>query len=241
MLGLGLGIGDGPSRGGSAALPYDPYWDNVVLALHFDGADDGTVVTDETGGHTANLNGGFVTKTAIKKFGTASGYFDGINNSVTFPDNSQFNITGVDYTIDMWVYITALPTVGAWSTLIAKHYNTAGYRLLYNSDRKFHFSTDTGTANGFTTFADSFELNTWHHVTAVGSSGASLCFVDGILRGYTASHTITNQTVTLKIGTTDGSAWWHTGYIDDLRLTKGVARWTSNFTPPTKEFYTVGP
>lgn len=209
---------------------------SVKTLLHMNGADASTTFTDEVGKTFTAYNQAQI-DTARSVFGGASGYFDGTGDYIDTPNHTDFDISSGDYTFECWIYITAWPGVGAWSAIFAQHSGSTGYRLLYDDDARLHFSTDAGAANGFTTPNGSISLNTWHHVAAVGESGDSHCYIDGVKQtGSGLSHAITHNTTTFKIGSTDGSNWFHTGWIDEFRFTKGVARYTADFTVPGAPF-----
>ena len=79
---------------------------DTSLLLHMDGANDGTTFTDSSSGaHTVSLTGNIVTKTGEKKFGTASGYFNGgSTNRLTVADHADFQFGTGAFTIEAWVY-----------------------------------------------------------------------------------------------------------------------------------------
>ena len=81
-------------------------------------------------------------------------------------------------------------------------------------------------------------LNAWHHIAVSKASGTILTFLDGTIQGTLAQAVSLVCTGTVKIGRSYNSASTTNirGYIDDLRITKGVARYTANFTPPTAAF-----
>ena len=90
-----------------------------------------------------------------------------------------------------------------------------------------------------------FSLDTWYHVACVRSGNLVYLFVDGTLlnAGGTAfSKTIKDTTTTLKVGALEYDTTYHyylNGWIDDLRITKGVGRYTADFTPPSAAYADV--
>ena len=216
---------------------YDPHSASVGLLSHFGGVDNGTTFIDETG-KAITPYGGAVTKTSIKKLGSASAYFDGVNDYLSLLNNTAWDFGAGDYTVEAWVYLTAFPTGGNWATIVSWHTSGSniGWRLVVGETGMLHFSTDAGATNGFFTNAGVITLGKWHHVAAVGYNGASLGFVDGTLFGNRSSHSMGVANTPLRIGSTDGSNWFFAGYIDELRVTKGVARYTKNFTPSASNF-----
>ena len=80
--------------------------------------------------------------------------------------------------------------------------------------------------------------NTWYHVAVSGEVGSIKLFVNGVQEGstYTGATSLNSTAITTVGGLWAGSLYnTFFGYIDDLRITKGVARYTTNFTPPTEQ------
>jgi len=208
----------------------DPYWANVVLMLHFDGADGSTTFTDSSSyARTMTAAGNAQIDTAQIKFGTASGLFDGTGDSVQTPNGTDFQFPG-DFTVEAWVrptttgsftniFIQDNGTVNAW-WLRKNNLNELGYGVVGGSDL-----LTGGTINS----------NVWTHVAMCKSGTTLRLFVNGLQvnagTGYSATIGIT--TGTAEIG---GGSFAYTGNIDDLRITKGVARYTGNFNIPTAAF-----
>ena len=81
-------------------------------------------------------------------------------------------------------------------------------------------------------------LNTWTHVAVVRSGSTFTVYINGIADGivtYAGAIPVISG-ATLFIGTIDPSVNWLNGYIDELRFSNGIARWTANFTPPTAPY-----
>jgi hypothetical protein len=90
---------------------------------------------------------------------------------------------------------------------------------------------DTGT--GAVVSAGTITINTWQHVAATRSGNSWRIFINGIQVGATTTNATTYSTA---YGCCVGTSYYNEtfiGYIDDLRVTKGLARYTANFTPPT--------
>lgn len=208
----------------------DPYWNQVVLALHMDGTNGSTTFTDSSpSAKTVTANGNAQISTAQSKFGGASAYFDGTGDSLTAHSET---LSG-DFTIELWVYLTTAPTsqflVGcgndAASTGFLLNVNTSGQVNL--------FGNNTGLIAG----SGSSILNTWTHV-ALSRSGSTIgLFVAGTQLGSVSISKSFSGTVRIGAEDYNGTITHRfTGYIDDLRITKGVARYTANFTPPAAPF-----
>ena len=168
--------------------------------------------------------------TSVKKFGTGSIYFDGTGDWLTIPGGDQFAFGTGDFTIECWIN---KPAAGNGPIIDARGSSVAAPYALYVDGSNFPYFYD-GTSY---TSSVAITNNQWNHVAVTRSSGTLRIFVNGT-QGYSGTVT-TNMTVgsTIFIGGQNfSSPATMTGYIDDLRITKGVARYTANFTPPTAAF-----
>lgn len=223
---------------------YDPYWDAVVLGLHMDGADNGTTFTDVKG-NTVTANGNAKTVTATKKFGTASAYFDGAGDYLTVTDSTDFNFGSGDFTVECWFYETA---AGVIRQLVGQHstatYANSNFIILSNS-QKVEASVFYGPSIITIANTSTHGLNAWHHVALVRNGSNILLYLDGALvasNSTLGANSLNNSTQVLSIGVVfnttspDPGGYYFTGYIDDLRITRGVARYTSNVQPAQYAF-----
>ena len=218
------------SPGAGALGVGDPYYASVVLGMHMDGADDGTVFTDVTGKSITRV-GNTVTKTATKKFGTASAFFDGTGDSLTLGGTALLDAS--DFTIEFWMNPSAL---GAGNrTLIAQYNSAQAARTLFDirNAKLSIFNGSAGLVSGTTTIS----TGSWIHVAFVRVGTSCKGYLGGVLEVTHSSFQTPYSTATL-FGTyqlSDGAEDF-SGYIDDLRITDGVARYTANFTPPVAPF-----
>jgi hypothetical protein len=181
------------------------------------------------------------------KWGSTSIKFDGTGDYLQAPDSELIEFGSGDFTIETWVRFAALPSSGAYYTLVSKWdnstqksylwyvYNASGTYQLY-----FTYTTNGSTnINPVATITPS--INTWYHY-AVSRSGANLrMFIDGTQVGSTyniATDTIFGGTYPLQVGASTGANTLN-GYMQDVRVTKGYARYTANFTAPTAAFPTL--
>lgn len=168
--------------------------------------------------------------TSVKKFGTGSIYFDGTGDWLTIPGGDRFAFGTGDFTIECWIN---KPAAGNGPIIDARGSSVAAPYALYVDGSNFPYFYD-GTSY---TSSVAITNNQWNHVAVTRSSGTLRIFVNGT-QGYSGTVT-TNMTAgsTIFIGGQNfSSPATMTGYIDDLRITKGVARYTANFTPPTAAF-----
>ena len=161
-----------------------------------------------------------------------SGYFDGNGDYLSVADNAALILGTSDFTIECWVYPLAVNGSNA-NPLINKLNggSNTGWLLGMSSTSLWQFSTGSSVI----VRAGAVSLNTWTHLAAVRSSGTTTLYVNGTSVGSTATAFNFTDTVPLRIGW-ESSFVYCNAYVDDLRITKGYARYTSNFTPPTSAF-----
>jgi len=170
--------------------------------------------------------------TSVKKFGTGSIYLDGNGDYLSTPDNPSLQLGTGNFTIECWVY--PLSVNGSNANPLINKLNggsNTGWLLGMSSTSLWQFSTGSSVI----VRAGAVSLNTWTHLAAVRSSGTTTLYVNGTSVGSTATAFNFTDTVPLRIGW-ESSFVYCNAYVDDLRITKGYARYTSNFTPPTSAF-----
>ena len=179
------------------------------------------------------------TSTAVVKYNSTSVVFDGTVDSVVSPTNTAFGYGTGDFTIEFWVYFTAVNTD---QTLVSNLTSASSVNphIYKSADATIRYYTNG--ADRITTTAVS--ENTWYHVALSRASGSTKLFVNGTQNGSTyADSNNYGTSAPFGLGTywsggspvTSGTLQ---GYIDGLRITKGVARYTANFTPPAAAFPT---
>ena len=209
----------------------------TVLLLHCDGSDAATTFTDSSeSAHTVTAVGDAQLDTAQFKFGTASGLLDGSGDYLTIPDHANWDTDGA-YTVDFWLRYNA--SVQTESYFIGQHDHSGasggGWAVLLNAGV---LTVDIGNTQVIAA-SPNFLANTWHHVAWTrDSSGNNRLFVDGNQIGSTVINSdATTSTNLLQIGeqpSTGGKPF--NGWLDEIRISKGVARWVSNFTAPALSY-----
>jgi len=212
------------------AAACDLYWDQVVLVMHMD-AD----FSDEKG-HTPTIYGSS-SISATNQFGGGSGYFDGSSfGSVNFT-STDFQITG-DFAIDFWVKLDAA-LVNTTCVLVALHYPSST-SALFSISATVGVTPDSYVLGCDICSAPARSYSTFTHVLLSRSGVTTRLFLDGALAASTTSSiSLPIDTTMLSIGSfrsTSYSGSYTKGYIDDLRITNAVARYTTDFTPPTAPF-----
>jgi hypothetical protein len=172
--------------------------------------------------------------TAISKFGGSSMSFDGTGDYVIEPTNVNFGYGTGDFTIEFWLYLNTLGLQTIFSNLTADA--SVNPHIYYNSGLLYF----TNSANRIT--GSTLSTATWYHIAVCRASGSTKMFINGTQSGSTYADTNNyGTTAPLGIGTywrsgTPATTETFNGYLDDLRITKGYARYTSNFTPPAAAF-----
>ena len=223
----------------------DPYWASVSLLLNGDGTNGSTVFTDLSSSPKAiTTYGNAQISTTTKKFGAGSMYFDGTGDYLAIPNNPAFSFGTGDFTVECWSYTVSAT---AWSNFISTGTNSDGSNLGWKVGRNstnniLSFGLRTGTDyTNYNGTAITWNNNTWYHFAAVRSGTTLTLYWDGVMAGvFTGmSAGVNTGSGGVSVGcryasTTAEIMEFHNGYIDDLRVTKGVARYTANFTPPTQ-------
>jgi hypothetical protein len=222
------------------AVPTDPDFASVSLLLPMDGADGSTTFTDRSSNSlTVTAFGDAQISTAQSKFGGASGLFDGSGDYLSVADDVAIQLGSGDFTIEFWFYLPtgaakekAFMTIGTWPT------NTQAFLLYYGGAGEVAIYVSTSTF--FWQISDrrvttSPAADQWHHLAITRGGTTFRGFFNGTKSvEFTYSSALTTGPLTIASGASGSNAI--NARIDDLRITKGVARYTGNFTPPTAPF-----
>lgn len=211
----------------------------TVLCLHCDGANASTSFPDaSSAAHTVTANGNAQVTTAQSKFSGAGLALDGTGDYLALDGSTDFQFGTGDFTVDLWLRIAALPNpahvydsrpagiVGAYLALYVWH-----------ADGHFHYSDGTIDIAGTTNLNDA----AWHHIAVTRAGTTVRVFVDGVIEVTgTSSVNLLNPAGRPWFGGksygADGGAQSVWGNMDEIRVSKGIARWTANFTPPTAPY-----
>jgi hypothetical protein len=184
-------------------------------------------------GNPESGTGSATVTTQVKKFGNESGSFSGVTTYISAPNATGFQFGSGDFTVEMW-----LNTADTDFNLCGLVTASTGNWMMVVVASQFYWQTTYSVTNLFNVSAASILNSAWHHI-AISRSGTSLrVFFDGVQQGSSpySDSTNYNGTGALRIGS--GANGDLNGYLDDIRITKGVARYTANFTPPTATFPT---
>ncbi len=218
----------------------DPDFANVNLLLHMDGTNGSTTFTDNSGTpKTMTVNGNAQISTAQSKFGGASGLFDGTGDFLSHATAAAWHLANGDFTIEAWARPTLdLTRIRIIAATRADNPTTNGWEFGISATNKLFFNGySAGSAPiSVTSFGD-VAANVWTHVAVSRVGSNCRLFIDGVADGIDSSLSAMGQGGSLNIGrmVIVTSRDWP-GYLDDVRITIGVGRYTSNFTPPTAAF-----
>ena len=223
----------------------DVHYGNVSLLLHCDGTNNSTVFTDSSlTPKTVTAIGNAKISTTQSKFGGASAYFDGSGDVLTLPDNTAFPSGTDNWTIETQVYPTA-NLGGTYYTIIS---NCFPIQIYYLNGTVCVYLSSSANGGGYFVSGmlgpnNSVAVNAWSHIALVNNNGVYTIYVNGVA----GSNPVVSATA-LAIAATaecigalrDSASSPFSGYIDELRITKGIARYTANFTPPASAFADYG-
>jgi Concanavalin A-like lectin/glucanases superfamily len=165
--------------------------------------------------------------TAVVKYGTSSMYFDGTGDYLSIPASTNFVLNG-DFTIEAWIYPT---NVTGTFNLVALGSEATGRYVIYIVNGVL---TSNLYGSGVVSMGGTISINTWAHIAVVRAGSTIKGYINGTVLGTTdANSSSLGNLNPIKIGSDASGAAVYVGYIDDLRITKGVARYTTTFTPPT--------
>lgn len=234
-------LGGLPRRRDAAALPLvekDPHFSSVSLLLR----GDENLLDSSATPKTITAHGNAAPSSAKFKFGTGSIYFDGNLDFVRLGKDPSVNTLTGDFTIECYVYrlavgndydtIFSIATVSEWCR------NDSGTVINGLTVCGGNSSIERGFSVNYST---KVPLNEWVHVACVRSGATIKIYINGsVVCTQTSSATLGSPNCSPALGVFDyysGSyRYFWNGYIDEFRLTNGVARYIENFTPPEKAF-----
>ena len=198
---------------------------------------------------TLTANGNAQIDTAQSKFGGASGLFDGTGDYLRVtPWGSDFDVAAGNFTIDCWI---RRPTAAGYQAIFSGR-QAAGddnnyMGLMFTNGRQVidYFASSNGTSwdllVGDTGAIDRGSItvtnDAWHHIALVRSGNTYYGFVDGVQDfTKTVAGTIIAVDDSLTIGNWTNYGGGFNGWIDEFRFSKGIARWTANFTPESSAY-----
>jgi hypothetical protein len=213
---------------------------NTKLLLHMNS--DFSDSSDS--GHTPTVNGATI-DTGIKKFGAGSGKFVSASSQyVTFSDSVDWTMGNGDWTVEAWFRragaVAALEIIFGQIGVTGANIDASFFGGIQPSGA-FWAGTNIGVvSHQLTGSTTGLNDGNQHHYAMVRSGINFLLFADGVLDASLAdlgTSSINDSAFNFSIGRMGERVGnYYNGHVDEFRISKGVARWTSDFTPPTSEY-----
>jgi hypothetical protein len=199
---------------------------NASLYLPMDNAG----IYDKTGNHTLTLVGNTLTSTTQTKFANTAVYFDGTGDYIT--TTIPGGLGGGDFTIEFWAYHNVLVDYQNW---VGSTRGTTGFNVATDASGDVVWYDQAGGAARKIEAIGLISTNTWYHIAFVRSNGIIKAYLDGTAVGSAYSSSTNFSASDFGIGDTIGALGEDlNGYIENLQILRGVAKYTTNFTPPTQ-------
>jgi hypothetical protein len=219
------------SGGGGGAT--DPDFSSVSLLLHGDGVNGGnntTFVDSSTNNHAITVYGNAQQVSASPYGSGGSGAFDGSGDYLDIPSSSDWAFGTGNFTVEAWIYATSLFNYAVITGNLANNSTTSwAFTVMADGVVRLQNWNTVVVATG----VGAISLNTWTHVAVTRNNDKNRIFINGNNLSESTASVNFSLINNLGIGKVPGIAATFNGYIDDLRITKGAALYTSNFTPPT--------
>ncbi len=198
-----------------------------------DGKSEGFETITDRQGKTVSAVGNAQLSTTQKKFGTAALYLDGTGDYANIATNPDFNFGTDDFCIETWIYPTATGTYRTVFDLRTSTGDTGGIILGISDVNQLYFYYNSNYRIGP---VGSIPINTWTHIALARVSGTTRAFINGTQVGSSYADSNNYGQRPVRIGADPNGNYTLTGYYDDIRISKAVGRYSSNFTAPVTAF-----
>jgi hypothetical protein len=217
----------------AVVVPGDQYYNSCSILLHLNGSNGSTTFVDNGPNNLTVTGAGASISTAQSKFGGASAVFSG-GNAITWPASNLFAYGLLPFTVEFWVYSNSVSSEFYAQTISGQNYFYIG---ISSGTLYFGFGSGGGTSIA----GGSIPTGTWINIALVregtGTNQTKL-YINGTQSAVgTCNFDFSNTSYVPTLGRYSHTVYnTYNGYIDEFRITKGIARYTSNFTPRTSEF-----
>ena len=187
-------------------------------------------IFDNTGKNNLETVGNAQIDTTIVKYGTGSMEFDGTGDKLFIAKSDALSFGTGDFTVEYWFYLNAGGT---------QRFVTGSAATASDTFQMYLFSTNEVSlliAGAVSNPSTTINTGTWYHRACTRENGVIRQFINGVQVGTNWTRAVSIDNVRVTIGDGIQYAGPVNGYIDDLRITKGVARYTTTFTPPEAPF-----
>lgn len=224
----------------------DPYFGSVKLLMGFEGPNNSTTTgMDDESGAVHGVASGATSFSCVDsthhKFGSSCLRLSG--NSIWFADSGDWVLGSGHFTVETFVYPLSSNSQYFFVCQFGANAPNLGWVLYVNASNHLGWNVSTTGTNNLNDLIGTTALtaNTWHHICVDYDGTKYRLYLDGVMEASsTTARNIYHPTgQNLGIGAnSNSSSWWFPGYMDEIRITKGVARYASDsgFTVPTAAF-----
>ena len=229
----------------SSNLDIDNYYYDNILLMHFDNDGSGSFIDSSAYQRTISSYGNVVLSNTQSKFGNSSVYFDGSGDYLEVANDSSLDFESEDFTIEYWEY-----RVGTGTSPVMCRFRAGNglnpWLVGYNGHGtlQFYMSTNDSGWNMVGALSMGSPIyNIWSHYAVVKEGNTIRTYQNGNQIATTTTNLSTAAgSGPLSIGRyANNSSDYYDGYLDDIRITKGVARYSSNFSVPVAPVPDLGP
>lgn len=217
----------------------------LSVLLHCEGPNNSTTLVDDSPSpKTVTAFGNAKLTTSKSKIGTTSVELDGSNSSILVTSHADLNFDAEDFTVECWVYRTAITQDSCLFTKRNTPTGSGGYSEIFVYFNNLYPAFYIGSSGGGWAIANlnssiSVPISSWNHVALVRNGNVFTLYVNGVSGcSQTVSVTLFSNTADFTIGGDfpgSGNTYLN-GYVDQIRIVKGQALYTGTFTPPLRQF-----
>jgi len=217
------------------------HYPKVSLHLTCEGSNGSTTVTDSSNTNASiTCIGSAQISTAQSKFGSSS--LATASGDISISTTNIFNFGTSDFTVEFWFYRTGLGNHNNFLVDARPSGNDSNTFMLYMPNGTTAPTYHTASSDRISSSIN-LGTNAWTHIAVVRNSGTTTLYMNGVSGGSFSDSTDYVDTGGSTLGfwagsSTDYANYTPPGFFDDFRVTKGLARYTTNFTPPTSAHLT---
>jgi len=209
--------------------------DNLTIWLHMNGTNGSTTFLGEKGVAWTNGGAAYISTNRYKYGGASGAFTGGANSYISAATNPAFNFSTNDFTIELWVNTTTIDNNNDHVISKTRNQRDRGWGLdCGGNDNNWGFWMGNNS-RGQVFFNAPIPSKTWTHLTIERRSGTIYLYINGNLTNSSTGFN-TNYDVTEPVWIGRQAGEYYNGFVDELRITNNLARWTSNFTPPQREY-----
>jgi hypothetical protein len=213
----------------------DPYYNNVSLLLPMFGDNNGTTFTDYSPtSKTITRYGDTKTVTAESKYYGSSGYFDGSLDYLV-ASGGDLDLGSDSFTVEFWLRVSGFSNLHGVFFIGNPGLNSNRIQSDILSTGEIGFFAGSSSTSWSIRAGSAMSVDTWHHIALVRDGATARIFLDGVGEETSISNEpAAGSDMRIGFARTSSTYRWLDGWMQDFRVTKGVARYTADFTPPTK-------